>query len=175
MNEILAHAYSNHEILKKLNGKCNILTYSELTNFPTIEEAMGKYECLVLLYETQHNSGHWTCLFTRYNKNGEKVISFFDPYSNNIDEQLDYIDGGFRLENNSYYPYLSYLLYKTPLKIEYNELPLQNFGKGINTCGPWVIARIKFRDLSVKEFYELFRGNKNFTSDEIVALYVLYI
>jgi hypothetical protein len=173
INEIIAHAYSNHEINEKLKGKYNIITYEELNKYKTIEDAIGINEGLVILYETKHNSGHWICIFTRYNKKGQKVLSFFDPYAYNIDDQLGYIDDRFKIENNTYYPYLSLLLYNSPLPVEYNELPLQKFAKGINTCGPWVIARLKFRNLSIREFYNLFRGNKYFTSDELVALYAL--
>lgn len=163
---LLNVAYSNHDIKKKLNGKCEIITYDDLKNYSNVDQLLEKNGCVVILYETSKNYGHWICLFKTHDKKGKEIISFFDPYGFTVDDQLDY-------GNIEYYPYLSKLLYESPYQIEYNEYPMQTFAKNISTCGPWCIARLIFKDLPLKDFHKLFKGNKNFTSDELVALFVL--
>lgn len=163
---------SNYDIFNALSQKCNVMTYKELYIYKTIEDAMGKFKSLILLYETKSHYGHWICIFERINDKNKKVISFFDSYSLPVDDELNYISSEFKEENNTVYPYLSYLLYNSPLKIEYNEFPLQELGDHISTCGYWCIARILFKKLSPKQFNKLFRNGKTFTSDQLVVEFV---
>ena len=165
MDDLLNIAYSNNNIKKKLDGKCNIITYNDLSNYNNIDQVLGKFGCVVILYETSKNYGHWICLFKTHDKKGKEIISFFDPYGFTVDDKLDY-------GNIEYYPMMSKLLYESPYQIEYNQYPMQTFSKNIATCGPWCIARIKFRKLPLNDFHKLFKGNKHFTSDELVAIYV---
>lgn len=164
---------SNFDIKKMLKGKCNLISYDQLAKYKTIDEAMGKYGCLVILYETKEHYGHWTCVFKTHNSKGEEIISFFDSYALPVDKELDFIDDDFKIYNNSYYPYLSKLLFESPLKIEYNEHELQDFSTKISTCGRWVVARLIFRDLPLKKFVKLFSSDPYITSDELVTAFTM--
>jgi hypothetical protein len=167
LQEKLTEPLSNVDIKKKLHGHVNIIKYESLVNYDNIDDILGEWGCCVILYELRNNSGHWVCLF----KTKDNKISFFDPYALKPDDQLNFINVKFRLENNSYYPYLTYLLYKSPYPIEYNEYQLQDFNnKSLATCGRWCCCRLMFRDMSVKQFYNHFKSFNDITSDEFVTL-----
>lgn len=158
---------SNLDIEKKLNGKVNIIKYEDLIKFKNIDDILKPYGCCVILYELRHNSGHWICLF----KTKDNKVSFFDSYALKPDDQLHFINIKFRKENNSYYPYLTYLLYHCKYPIEYNEYRFQDFdNKKLATCGRWCCVRLLLNNLSIKEFHNLFKSSKNFTSDELVTV-----
>lgn len=169
MEDIKNIAYSNDDIYNKLKGDVKIIKYNDLQQYDNIDDAIGKTGNLVILYETKTNYGHWICIFKTINKNGKIMLSYFDPYGIPIDDQNDFTQKS--LEKK---PYLSKLIIKSPYNlIEYNEHQLQHFSKNISTCGPWCIARLKFKYLPLTRFYKLFKGNKHFTSDELVANYVM--
>jgi hypothetical protein len=168
----LKYALSNHDIFQLLKGKCNVITYSELSKYNTIEQALGKNGCLVILYETEPNFGHWTCVFYSRNQRGKKIISWFDSYGLYPDDEVDFIDNNMRKLLTGGEFYLSKLLSNTQYPVEYNEFPLQEMKDGVNTCGKWAVARILLRDLPVEDFYYLFRSGKNFTSDQLVDKFI---
>jgi len=161
---------SNNDIIKQLGGKVKVYSYDELSQFPTIDALLEPYESVVILYETAPDFGHWCCLFKAKNDKGKDIISFFDPYALKVDDQLNFINKDFRLKNNSYYPTLSALMTDSNYPIEYNEHPVQQMKDGTNTCGRWCIMRLKLKHLPLKEFYDLFKSDKNFSSDDLVIL-----
>lgn len=164
---------TNNEISHMLNGRVRILTNSELNRYHTIDDALGKYGAIAYLYLVDDNYGHWTAIFKRKNKKGEDVLEFFDPYSIIPDGELDFIGNGIRKRTNTIFPKLSELLYNSPYKIEYNDHKFQKFGHHISTCGRWVIARLLFRDLTLEEFYKLFRPTEDVDSDKLVTAFTM--
>ena len=163
-------ALSNNDIIKKLDGKVKVYSYDELSKFPNIDALLEPYGSVAILYETSKDFGHWTCVFKTVNNKGEDMVSFFDPYALKVDDQLNFINKDFRLRNNSYYPTLSDLLASSPYPIEYNEHPVQKMKDGTNTCGRWVIMRLKLKHLPLKDFFKLFKSDKDFSSDDLVIL-----
>lgn len=172
IDELKAKPLSNYEIMNALNNKVNMLTYDELVNYDDIDHVLGKYGVCVLLVETKENNGHWICMFKTIsdNKKKEPIVSFFDSYALPVDDQLHFVNMKFREENNMLYPYLSYLLYKCPYPIEYNEHQFQKLSPQINTCGRWVILRLLLKHLSLKKFYKLFKPSKKIDSDDLVTI-----
>jgi hypothetical protein len=129
-----------------------------------LDELLAPYGAIFLLYEMKKDYGHW-CAVIKQNKD---TIEFFDPYGVFMDNELKWIPIQFRKVSNQYYPQLTALFYESPYKnLTYNEHPFQHKGNNIKTCGRWSACRIVFRDLSLKEFAQLF---KKANSDDIVTL-----
>ncbi len=162
-------SFSARDILDMVDHKANLITYPQLLKYETIDEAMGKYGALVLLYETREYYGHWCTIF-KLNKN---TLEFFDPYGIIIDDELKFINKKFRQESNQDFPYLTKLLYNSKYKITYNHHQFQKYGHNINTCGRWVSLRLIFRKLSLKQFIKLF-DLKGINNDWLVTALTLY-
>jgi hypothetical protein len=156
-------ALSDKAIMRLINGKANLMTYSELQTYDDIDEALGKNNAMVLLYETSKNFGHWVCVF-KVNKN---TIEHFDSYGMKPDDELKFIPEYFREVNYEKIPHLTYLLYNSGYNVIYNEFKLQKKKKGVNTCGRWVSVRLIYRVIPQKVFAKFFLEYTN--PDKIVV------
>lgn len=160
LKTLMSKSLSNDEILKLLGGKANLLGYSDVHKYQTLDELLGPHQCCVVLYEAKKNYGHWCCIFRRGN-----VCEFFDPYGNYPDTILETIDKKFRQQSNQNYPYLCKLMIDSPYTLTYNEHNFQEYKRNINTCGRWVVCRLLFKHLPLKEFYKLFKKNRDYKPD----------
>ncbi len=170
IDENKGYSYSNHDIEKSLGRDINIVKYSDLKNFNNIDELLGVNGECIILYQTFTNYGHWVCCFKRGN-----IVSFFDSYGLKPDDQFHKISIKFRKDLGIKKPYLTYLLYDNEYKIEYNQYQLQEYGDTIATCGRWVVERLKTKHLTPKQFYNLFKSEEDFTSDDLVILSTIII
>ena len=51
-----------------------------------------------------------------------------------------------------------------------NEYQLQDRKKNVNTCGRWVILRLKYPKISVNDFYDIFKeSSKYINNDELIT------
>ena len=165
------HPLSPAEVSNIVGSDINVFRYQDLDELSSIDELFKKTDCTLLLYETQINSGHWVCLI-----NQPKQILFFDPYGLEPDNQLAYVNMKFRKENDMYLPHLSMLMYHSNKPIEYNDKRLQIMSPSINTCGYWCGFRMRLKDLSIKEFNDLFKGiNRNEKDNAIIMLTEKYL
>lgn len=158
---------SGKDIYNKLDGKVNIMSYSDLMKYNNIDDALGKYGALVLLYESRDNYGHWTLVFKR-NKN---TIEHFDSYGIIPDDQFDYIDPNFLMKEGINEPYLTHLLYKSGYNVEYNDYKLQEMDNNIKTCGKWVILRLLKRNINIDDFAKFFINNPMHNDLMVDAIY----
>lgn len=144
----ISYPLTSEDIYKALKNKVKIINYNMLKNYKNIESLLYPHDKVMILYETQKNHGHWTCLMRRMNGD----IDFFDPYGFMPDDQRDYIPDEMWEDN-----YLSQLLadYKGG-KVYYNEDPLQTMTKNVATCGRWCILRLLYPHLSLEQFQNLF-------------------
>lgn|ERR1700759_3986003 len=161
-------ALSNKEVLELVNNKANIVIYPDLYKYKSIDEVLGPYGAVFILFESKPNYGHW-CLLFKINNN---KLEFFNPYNGYPDDSLDFIPVDFREKSNQNIPYLSILLYNSPYKLSYNEYDFQKHDKNIKTCGRWCAVRLICRNLSLKQFANLFH---NEYGDMIVTLLTIYI
>lgn len=97
--------------------------------------------------------GHWTCLFINRTTG---LIEFFDPYGYYPDEERHFIPGNIWEK-----PYLTKLLYRSSLdknaKIEFNEYDYQGREDfNVSTCGRYVGIRVLLKNLTNKQFHNLF-------------------
>jgi hypothetical protein len=163
MNEPLG----GDEIMKALNGKVKVLAYDELLKYDTIQEAFYPYNRLVILY-------FWD--FSNNTKNGHYVavrkddfrnkIYVFDSYGNFIDDNLLEIDPYKRKKYKQDFKQLTYLLYKSPYKVEYNEYQFQQNSSAV--CGRYAIYFLLRDDLNMEEFQNLFSRKDLKKNDELI-------
>lgn len=174
IQQLQAKSLSGSEVLKIVNNKANLLTYPELTKYDDINDAFGPYGALILLYKTKQNYGHWCGLI----KHGDKKIEFFDSYGTFPDDEFKWIPDHFRLVSNQVYPHLTWLLYNSGSKIEYNHSKLQDhtedIGTKIATCGRHVANRINYRDIPLPEYVKMLTSVEGFTPDMIVTYLTCY-
>lgn len=135
-----------------------IMTYKQLgaaaKRGATLGDVLGPHGVLVLLYLLKPNVGHWCVVFRRT----PDVVEFFDSYSSVPDEEFRFVPRNFRAQSFQDYRWLTKLLYESPYRTEYNEIPFQADGPGIATCGRHCIARLAFSDLSIAEYQRRFKG-----------------
>ena len=139
------------------------IKYEQIDDYNTLEDLFQGKKCLLLLYETNLNVGHWVCLLSK-----PKEVEFFDPYGIEPDNQLIFTNLKFRKENDMDFPYLSSLLLKDPREIVYNNKRLQLMNEYIETCGYWCGYRMNRYKLSIDEFTDLFKGIPRDEKDDAI-------
>lgn len=160
---------TENDILNILDGKVNVIAYSDLFTYRNIDEALGPYNALIVLYQVQsHNEGHWSLLYRENN-----TLHFFDPLGIEMDKEILFISNFFTLDNKGErVPHLSYLVNKSGYKVISNTTKYQKNSKHINTCGRWCCVRLKFRYLNEEQFKTLWQ---NIPADkEVTELTILY-
>jgi hypothetical protein len=145
-----------------------IKTYPELENIKNIEELLPEnHSYFILLYLDTPNSGHWTCL-KRFNND----INYFCSYGTYPDKQMNWYGKELRKQLGEDKLYLTKLLNKTDLKVNYNDIEYQNDDNlDIVTCGRHCINFIKSKK-DLKEYYKMMKKLKKEsgkTYDEIVS------
>lgn len=147
----------------------NLMTYKQLGDAvkrgATLDDVLGPHGILVLLYLVGDSYGHWTIVFRR----GRDVVECFDSYGYTPDDEFKFIPKGIRERTNQDYRHLTKLLYKSPYRIEYNEVPLQAETPGVATCGRHCIARYAFKDMSIAAYQKCF---KPYDMDAVVTVAV---
>ena len=162
----ISKSLSGLDILNNVN--CNLVLYKDLKNYSNIDELLGKNKKCVLLYHTQENYGHWTCLY-EYNN----TIFFFDSYGLIPDDELKFLHKDLKTELNSNHRHLTELLYKGDKPVEYNEYQLQSKDKNVATCGRWCVNRLKYPEIGVDEYYKIFNdASKDIDLDKLICLLV---
>lgn len=161
---------SGDEILKLINGKGKILTYTQLASYQNIDDVLEPYGCAVILYLSEHYYGHWVCLF----KFNDTTIEFFDPYGMPPDDQLAFIPEHFRKISKQELPHLTALLWKSGKEIEYNDHKLQKDASDINTCGRHVACRIAMKELHIDDYADFINSFTGINPDEFVTIMTNY-
>jgi len=142
------------QILEKMcdPNSPNIITYSDLFDYDSIDDVLGEKGYVMLLYQIQNrSSGHWTCLFKQ-----KDHLVFFDPYGLAPDEEQKFIPAFHSLDNKGEsVPHLTLLLQNSKYKVLHNTHKYQSDRRDVNTCGRHCCVRLKFRDLTPKQYHEL--------------------
>jgi hypothetical protein len=162
---------SDSDILRITDNKCNILRYEELENITNIDQILQPYGAAVILYQLEEGYGHWCALI----KHSETNLEFFGSYGLQIDEQLKYAKYNLRRHNGIITPHLSHLIENSNYSVTSNTAKLQKFKQDVSTCGRWCSARIRFRDVPIKRFIELFTQNEHYDGDFWVSAMTLLI
>ena len=159
---------SGEDIIIEMNGKVDVYSYFQILDFKNIDELLGKYKKVVLLYHTSSNYGHWCCLYEN-----NKQIYFFDSYGLKPDAELNFIPHNLRNDLNQHHKYLTLLLYNSKKIINYNQYQLQKVSPNIQTCGRWCCLRLQYPEISVNEFKNIFdKTSKLISNDHLVTLLI---
>ena len=153
------------EVEKIAGTPIKTIRYVDLINYKSLKEAFGNFKAILLLYHVASlNNGHWVCLVKRPHE-----ISFFDPYGFMPDDQLQFTNVKFRKENGINMPYLTYLLYKSKLPVDYNDKQIQKFADNIQTCGRHCGNFIRIGK-SNKQYTDLWKGIPKNKIDELIVI-----
>ena len=183
-NYFVSIPLSSQDIRDSMDGKVKVIRYGELSEYNNIDDLLYPYGNVAILYQTKPNYGHWTCIFKRKVKRGEKKgyrrgpneeIEFFDPYGIMLDDELEFIPYQFRVESNQVNKYLTNLLMKSKYPININHIPFQELKDGVNSCGRHVCLRMLLKNMSLKDYTKIFMsGNQKLyggtSSDNTVSL-----
>ena len=167
MEEVELNSISDTE-LKYYLPDCNIKTYPELRNIKDIEELLpNNGSFFILLYLDTQNSGHWTTL-KRFNND----IQYFCSYGTYPDKQMNWYGKELREELGEGELYLTKLLNKTGLNVNYNDIDYQNKDNlDIVTCGRHCINFIKSKK-DLKQYFKMMQKLKKDSGkdyDELVS------
>lgn len=166
INQLIGKSLSNEEILKSLENKANLISYTDVHKYRTLDTILGKHGACVILYETKKLYGHWCCIF-KLDKNS---VEFFDPYGLMPDRQLNFINKDYKIESKQDYPYLTKLMIDSPYVLSYNQHRFQEYKKGVNSCGRWVVCRLLFRFMKLDDFINLFGKKRKYKPDFYATL-----
>lgn len=167
MEEVELNSISDTE-LKYYLPDCIIKTYPELENINDIEQLLPKNgSYFILLYLDTPNSGHWTTL-KRFNND----IEYFCSYGTYPDKQMNWYGKELREKLGETELYLTKLLNKTKLNVNYNDIDYQNKDNlDIVTCGRHCINFIKSKK-DLKQYFKMMSKLKKDSGkdyDELVS------
>ena len=168
MDEEISKSLSGSEVLKLMDHKCNLVAYSSLHLIKSIDELLGNHRKCVLLYQTSKNYGHYVAVWEYHN-----TIFFSDSYGGIVDSQLKYVPHDMKEELNSNHNYLIRLMYNSGKKVEFNQYELQSRDPEVATCGRHCVERLRFPEISIDEYYKIFKDASKFINkDELICLLV---
>lgn len=165
-------ALSNKDLLKIVDGKANIIIYSNIYKYRSIDDLINPYGAAFILFQSRPHYGHWCLLF----RTNDRKLEFFNPYGGYPDDSLDYINSDFKKKSYQDKPYLSKLLLKSPYDLEYNEFDFQKEKNDIKTCGRHCAMRLICRYLNIYEYKDFLDKIKSITGlnyDQIVTLFTI--
>lgn len=157
VKRLIHQSTSGDQLMKALNNHVKIVMYPDIYKYKTIEDLLKPYKCVIMLYKTSFNYGHWCCIY-EYNN----VIHFFDSYGYMPDSQFKFIPKRFLKSNYKGWKHINKLLKKSKnYEIRYNHHKLQGTKNGAETCGRWVVGRLLCYKMDEDEFYNIFKGEKD--------------
>lgn len=159
-----------------------ILKYSELSKYPSLEMLLPKsVDAIVILYESQPNSGHWTAISASGHSN-QRLYTYFDSYGNSPDTPLKWNTTQQNMGLHQDKPYLSNLLRGTNWiynKIHFQKEKDRKAGiDQINSCGRYVtffVMSVLDKHMTLKEFQNMMKQLKNHynkTYDECISFII---
>ena len=135
---------SGNDIVAFLDGEVNLVMESSLTKNMTVDDLVGKYNALILLYHDDRDVGHWVAGW----KDGD-TYHHFDAYGEPPQgEMYQYI-----LDKGSYV---------------FNDVPYQM--RDLATCGRHAMVRLGLKRFSDEEYQQSFPPRK---ADKMVTLMTL--
>jgi len=157
---------STTEVMKIVNNKANVMNYRKLQKYDNIDDALGKWGAVILLYESRLNFGHWTLVF----RADDGTLEHFDAYGCKPDDEIKHVPEYFRKLHYNKIPHLTYLLYMSNEPVRYSQYKLQKLNPKINTCGRWVAMRLLCRHIDEDQFHDLMTKPKYINPDYLVTL-----
>ena len=137
----------------KLDVDVRVMRFEDLKNCDTLDKAWGPTKAMALLWRNEENKmGHWICVFRRNNE-----IIYFDSLglnANHDDTQHGYLWKLTQGKDNVTFD--SAKLQSSRTLTGY--MGRKHGKRPIATCGPWVVERLKFRDLPKTVFASRYKS-----------------
>jgi hypothetical protein len=172
----LSYLVSSIDLKNKINHKIKIVQYKDLFKYNNLLQLLpNKISILVILINTSPSgSGHWVVLIRQ-----NKLLTYFDSYGKQLDEELKYISNANRKVLHETTPYLSILVNKfvneNNFTLTTNNIEFQRYANGVNTCGKYVvfITNSILNGLNLQESQKLLKHlKKQYNSyDNVVNYY----
>jgi len=147
--KVKQYPLSDGDLRKLLGNNIRILTYPQLGEMSSIDEAfddMGR--SIILFPNASPTMGHWTALIRRPDK-----IEFFDSYGDAPDtDQREGLSKS-RLEMlDMERPYLTKLLRASRLPVYYNNHAFQSDKSSVATCGRHSAVRLLYAPYTLDQY-----------------------
>ena len=175
---------SDADLRTILGDNLKIIKYSELESVDSLEELLpNSKDYLIMLYETEEDSGHWAAMLRYTDVNNYDRIEFFDPYGYRPDSELNWISKRMREKLGQDVPYLTRLIKKANDNAQYPKVlhspyHFEKEHKKINTCGHHSahrIYRLRHNNMTLTDYYsymEEARRTLKLTYDEVASEFV---
>lgn len=164
LGKIKDYPLSDADIRRILGKDIKIITYPDLANMRSIDEAFdGKGRCIMLYLTQSETSGHWVCMLRKADG-----IEFFDPYGEPPEKALHSITPEEREAYGEAEPYLTNLLKASGMKVIYNTYPFQKDKSNVNTCGRHSVVRCLYAPYTLKK-YKAVMDSSGMTPDDFVS------
>jgi hypothetical protein len=163
------YSLSDSDLLNLTDNKVKVIAYSDLENFNTIDEVLEPYGAVIILYQQTKSIGHWASIIKQ-----SGYIEIFDSLGVGLDHELEFSDYNKKRHGGIGIPHLTNLLEKSKYKVEVNLTQIQRDGNHINTCGRWSGLRVRFRDVPMKHFVDMFKNGKNNPDYMVTAMTILF-
>lgn len=142
MKKRLAYSLSDSDLKSVLGQDLRIIKYADLDNFKSLNELLPHNNSyLVILIESEVNSGHWCALSFRDN-----VFTMFDSYGCDLRDELDFISRAKNYILGNTKKELTDLIKNTEdcCQVLYNKERLQSKNPGVASCGRWICAYLSY-------------------------------
>ena len=171
--EIERYSLSDTDIRRILGRRARIIKYNELSKYSDLNKLLpNEKDYVVILIESQPNTGHW-CSLSKY----KNRYQWFDPYGFPIDADLKWASMEMRKALNEDIPYLTNLLDRSNLECIYNNVRYQEMDDDINTCGDHTahyIYRMINDDMDLQDYYKFMKKMKQtngYNYDQLVSIW----
>ena len=147
------YSITNTDIAKYLI-KPNIVKYADISTMDDIDELFNGGCYVIILVESDENSGHWV-LCLRYS---DWTIEQFDSYSGKIDSEIKYISSDKKSQLGEENNELGNLLKNE--KVVVSKYRFQKLSPDVDTCGKWVLLRLLmfvFGHMEIDKFTQWFK------------------
>jgi hypothetical protein len=164
IKKIKGYALGDGDIRKILGDDINIISYPQLANMRSVEEAFDdKGRSIILFPNVSPTMGHWCCMI-----NHGDSIEFFDPYGEPPEAQKKGL-GRSRLEALDIdRPLLTKLLRESGMPVFYNAKDFQSERSDVATCGRHCAVRLLFADRPLSKYNAVIKKS-GLTPDEFVS------
>ena len=164
VDKVKQYALSDGDIRKILGDDISIITYPQLGEMTSIDQAFdSKGRCVMLVPNASPTMGHWVAMIRR--KDG---IEFFDPYGDAPEEQKEGLSQS-RLEALDIdQPFLTKLLRASGKPVYYNTKGFQVEKASVATCGRHAVSRLLYAPYSIDKYDACVRKS-GLSPDDFVA------
>ena len=142
---------------KRVPKTVSVLSYRQLKGKHRSQIFKGKTAVIVLVPKKGSDKGHYICLVPRPGH-----LEYFSSLGRSFESEFQELGEPLDLFRS--------LLGKHYI---YNRVKLQSGKYNINSCGAWVLARVKLAHLKLREFQLLFRKVHLHDADAVVSALVL--